>query len=1464
MIVAKVLQTVAGFFSRMMGRPEARVDSDAAQVSLLLTTSFEDREVPDPLRICPDHGCLVQASDKYCPWHGTRVKSLIGFVVDQHKIDRALSSGAYGVVYRAVSECNPEFFSAIKILRPPYCYRPKSVEDFIGQTTKTKGFGGGNVVAIYDVRRMPWPQIRMELIRGPSLRQLIDQEINQETKVRAAEPVGPLFPVLNCLDILIGVARGLASAHRLRKLHRDIDPMNIMLRQEPGYTLQERVCVIDWGIALQLANEAELEEDQAQAEKEKAKKRKQIVGKLPYMAPESFRGVYSTRSDVYQLGVTAFELLTGERPYDDATEPTLKAWGRLHLSAPKSMSSVRAGIRKDVRKVVERCLAYRPEDRYANAGEVLEALEFVRWKILEPLWRKVAKVAAAVVPILLVAAFAFYGVCFTDLQDAGLLSKPWRPDVSPAVGNTFYIRSETAMAFVGPGNPVCAVPLGMNFQQAGKKITSAVFYNPLQAYQPVELKTLGEGADFGATFDVNNVFRVFGEWLKRPEAAPEEPLCLQLSIDLSGGPPWWIRDKIYLQADDKPPVFERAKIGEVDLLPQPGDGTKKLYLELEGDLQFEFKLSDNGALGTFDDPGDRSAAFLLYEKADRNNKVILRRPARENVAIDPSGRGEFLEGAYVARGQVLAYPSAYGPLEIEAKDKAGNVAKLSERGVEFLPDLWPTYVRWRKPEYRGNRVYLTFETRDEKGLLQEPKPEPGWFGVEIEVNGVVKKKCSAEEIQFKRRDESGVYELSLDLVKTVAQKISVSVDDRAVNGGGKKDAAAKADGVEYPFEVGPDVAPALEQDFVISSFCGQGPQAPERRSVFENARQDPKKAIALLRTRIRPQMVRISHQPKEYQVLIAAGAPWKVAAKPESGVCWQYELSAEEQKQDKGRLPFAFSTARDSGFVIDVQWEYDPSLPEKQEVTARVEGLEGSKPKLDRQVCSGNLQVGPGSPTLLLEGEWGLKLSKVEVKLLDGPPGKGYLKERGIGQESWQVKLSPEDVKKALYRPPGDFPQALQKDRDFEGLLRFAVTYTDVYGNTETRKHILVLAPSLAAGPGILLTDEVGNPAKEEPCVSRPHPCRLYIWSRHGIQSVKVKEATEDRPERPLFWNCAGTEPPRVSEPLDFTKHTDRIDYSTGVRIEVTVTDLAGRSSTVRARIINPNPPQEPDFVPWQNLRWLLIPRDKPTYMLQTEVSAEQLDKLLPEGSWEAILKKQEIHDLTECAYPPDEIIQKAQGARAKPIEGVCWEHAQALAEQARIRLPSYEEIDAILVQAEGGLVGGPDQILRNLLGLENFANSPQTPELLEARGQGQVVADVDYPRGNEGNPAFRSLKQFGLEQFGLKQFLGNCSELVLEASNPGVAAGGRARRYLFGCSYVYQFVLNRNPQATPCGFVMLRDKPRLGRPEEVDDDWTPVKKKARLKRTGFRFVVDADMAVNKGFYTEYVNAKRSVNAKPR
>jgi TolB-like protein/tRNA A-37 threonylcarbamoyl transferase component Bud32/tetratricopeptide (TPR) repeat protein len=267
-----------------------------------------------------------------------------------YTIECLLGSGGMGEVYRGV---DPRLGRAvaIKVISQKLVGDEPSRRRFETEARAASALNHPAIVTIYDIGEsdgMSW--IAMELIEGRTLSDVVGD--------------GPM-PIRAAWAIARQLADGLAAAHAKGIVHRDLKPANIML------TTDGRVKVLDFGLARQqLSEEATAATVTAVAPTMAGA----ILGTVGYMSPEqaASRSV-DFRADQFSFGAVVYELLTGRRAFDrPSTVETLSAIIR---DEPARLSSIRGGVSESFERVIDRCLAKQPAQRFDSTRELAVALD---------------------------------------------------------------------------------------------------------------------------------------------------------------------------------------------------------------------------------------------------------------------------------------------------------------------------------------------------------------------------------------------------------------------------------------------------------------------------------------------------------------------------------------------------------------------------------------------------------------------------------------------------------------------------------------------------------------------------------------------------------------------------------------------------------------------------------------------------------------------------------------------------------------------------------------------------------------------------------------------------------------------------------------------------------------------------------------------------------------------------------
>ena len=269
-------------------------------------------------------------------------ESLIGKRLGAYQVLKELGRGGMGVVYQA-RDLGLQRLAAIKVLPAHFTDDPKAVERFLREARACARLNHPNIVTVYGVGKLDKTYfIAMEYVEGQSLHELIKSE-------------APLN-VRKALEITRQAADALAAAHEEDIVHRDIKPQNIMI--DP----LGRVKVMDFGLA------------SVQAESMTLTATGTTLGTPRYMSPEQWKdSKVDARADIYSLGVTLFEMMTGRPPFE--AETPLALMRKIVDEPTPSVLDFSQEVPPEVADIVNEMIAKDPDDRYNYATDLRDDLD---------------------------------------------------------------------------------------------------------------------------------------------------------------------------------------------------------------------------------------------------------------------------------------------------------------------------------------------------------------------------------------------------------------------------------------------------------------------------------------------------------------------------------------------------------------------------------------------------------------------------------------------------------------------------------------------------------------------------------------------------------------------------------------------------------------------------------------------------------------------------------------------------------------------------------------------------------------------------------------------------------------------------------------------------------------------------------------------------------------------------------
>ena len=277
------------------------------------------------------------------------MSDLTGELIDgRYQLIRQMANGGMASIYEAI-DTRLDRKVAVKIMHAHLAQDEQFVERFIREAKAAAALSHPNIVAVQD---QGWNQsgtpaifLVMEMIEGHTLRDYL----NEQGKFSISDGVKFLLPVLSALG----------AAHKLGIVHRDIKPENILISKEG------RVKIADFGLA-----KGPLLGSTMTAESSV------ILGSVSYLSPEQVqRGIADSRSDVYSIGITAFEIFTGKKPFEGA-EPIQIAYMHVNNRVQRISEFIK-GVPQALDDLIYRATSSDPDQRPRDAAIFHQELQLL-------------------------------------------------------------------------------------------------------------------------------------------------------------------------------------------------------------------------------------------------------------------------------------------------------------------------------------------------------------------------------------------------------------------------------------------------------------------------------------------------------------------------------------------------------------------------------------------------------------------------------------------------------------------------------------------------------------------------------------------------------------------------------------------------------------------------------------------------------------------------------------------------------------------------------------------------------------------------------------------------------------------------------------------------------------------------------------------------------------------------------
>ena len=269
---------------------------------------------------------------------------MIGQQILNYRIEKLIGEGGMGNVYLGV-HTHIGRKVAIKALNPNLAKNPDLKERFKNEASTLSQLHHPNIVSLYDyVETDLGIFLVMEYVEGKQL----DDYIQTVT--------GPI-PENKVIPMFCQILDGVSYAHQRNVIHRDIKPSNIII------TTDGKVKILDFGIAKIISDTSH-----------KLTKTGTKLGTVLFMSPEQVKGIQlDKRTDIYSLGITLFQAITGKSPYDDQSSE-YEVYKRIVEEPLPDAKQFYVGVSRQMDEIIKKATAKEPDDRYADCDEFKNAL----------------------------------------------------------------------------------------------------------------------------------------------------------------------------------------------------------------------------------------------------------------------------------------------------------------------------------------------------------------------------------------------------------------------------------------------------------------------------------------------------------------------------------------------------------------------------------------------------------------------------------------------------------------------------------------------------------------------------------------------------------------------------------------------------------------------------------------------------------------------------------------------------------------------------------------------------------------------------------------------------------------------------------------------------------------------------------------------------------------------------------
>ncbi|NIM91850.1 MAG: protein kinase [Candidatus Aminicenantes bacterium] len=571
----------------------------------------------------------------------------------RYQIIEELGRGGMGILYKVIDKKIEEKV-ALKLLRPEIASDKKTIERFRNELKFARKISHRNVCRMYDLSEEEGTQyITMEYISGEDLKSSI-RRMEQLTIGKA-------------ISIAKQVCEGLAEAHRLGVIHRDLKPRNIMIDREGNAR------IMDFGIARSMGTEGITDAGV-------------MIGTPEYMSPEQVEGKdIDHRTDVYSLGVILYEMLTGVVPFEGDTPLNIAM--KIKTEIPEEPRKLNAQIPEELNNVILKCMEKDREKRYQSVEELFAELRRIEKRIptTERLFpgrgipaekRAPSKSKKVLVPALVVVAVVIAGLAIWRFIIQPRATEPKPPPAPPRVedyfeaGHKYWEKKKYSKAIdqfekilaLEPENLEATISLATILKEQGKIEKAIPEYEKaiaLSSSDPRPYLHLGEIHEKEQELE-----KAVSFYRKFLDAAPEEAEFAAVEQKIAD------LEAKYLPEEEEEPQVEREIIPAEKPEPPPEpvkrEPVKKEPVEKEPVIKEPAKVDVSADLeagikafnqGDFDrcitqmekvlniEPGNTTAQYHLDEAKKKQRQKLIEQEIQASLKViqEAFERGEYRE-----------------------------------------------------------------------------------------------------------------------------------------------------------------------------------------------------------------------------------------------------------------------------------------------------------------------------------------------------------------------------------------------------------------------------------------------------------------------------------------------------------------------------------------------------------------------------------------------------------------------------------------------------------------------------------------------------------------------------------------------------------------------------------------------------------------------------------------------------